>query len=192
VSGNLAGAAAAGAGIDTSADAALSATAGRGEDTSAEALASASAGTAKRTSSVSVRQLLMVTGGQRHHDDRKGRQGRRSEAGGGAKTGAPGGVPGAGLQIPGKSPAETQRAVEEAAKIDGMLQKATAAQKELLAYLAQTTGDFEYEVSGAEWVQTFMTATAGLSEADIAYLQKLHWVPGKVSAQICVKRSKSS
>jgi hypothetical protein len=183
VSGNIAGAVAAGAAKDTSADAALSATAGKGEDTSAEALASASAGTAKGTSSVSV-----ATASHGHGEDtdtttiaKAGKAGG-SETGGAEKTGAPGGVPGAGLQIPGKSPAETQKAVEEAAKIDGMLQKATPAQKELLAYLAQTTGDFEYQVSGPEWVQTFMTATAGLSEEDIAYLQKLHWVPGKESA----------
>jgi outer membrane biosynthesis protein TonB len=191
VSGNVAGTAGAGAGESTSTDAALSATAGAGQDTSSEALATASAGTAERTDTVSI-----AAASHGHSEDVAGTTiAKAGKASGGAgtegsgKAGAQGGssVQGGtgagGLQIPGQSAAQTQTAVKQAQEIDAMLQKSSDAQKELLAYLAQSTGNMEYEVPDPEWVKKFLAATNGLKADDIAFLEKQKWVPGEVSAE---------
>lgn len=190
VSGNAAAAAAAGAARNTSGDAAASAAAGTASDTTSESLANASAGTAKGASSVSI-----ASASQGRADDtdataigKSGKAGETSEgdAAQGANTGASaqssGKEPKGRLQAPGLSNAEAQKAVAKAATMDALVQKATPEQKALLIYLAQTMPHGQYEVSGTTWVQTFMSATSGLSEADIKYLQRLHWKPGAVSA----------
>lgn len=187
VSGNAAGTVTAGAAKNTSADAALTATAGKGEDTSAESLANASAGTAKGTSSVAV-----ATASHGHAEDQDSTQIAKAGKAGEQK---PGGQPGGGqqgasggIQIPGATQAQTDKVVKEAEEIDALLQKSSPAQKELLAYLAQTTGDMQYEVPSSGWVRTFLTATSGLSPEDIAFLEKQKWVPGEVSAEELKKR----
>jgi len=73
--------------------------------------------------------------------------------------------------------------VKQAEEIDSLLQKSSPAQKELLAYLAQTTGDMEYQAPNPEWVKAFMTTTSRLSAEDMAFLEKQKWVPGEVSAE---------
>lgn len=175
VSGNLAGGVTAGAGLNTQSDAALQATAGAARDTDTTGLANASAGTAARTSSVAV-----ATATHGHTEDTDATT--IAKAGEAGKKGAQAGGGTGGLEIPGMSDAQTQAAIKGAKDIDVLIQKATPAQKELLAYLAQSTGNFQYDVPDPEWVKAALTATAGLSEKDIEFLQTQKWVPGKVSA----------
>jgi Domain of unknown function (DUF4157) len=208
--GDAVGTATAGAAKETSGTTVGTATAGAAKETSGTTVASTSAGESKRSSGVSVAtashgeskdidDTAIAKAGKSESGDASGSQKAAGKSPGGEQgTGdasgsqkaagkSPGGeqgTPSAGLQIPGKSEAETQRAVTEAARIDAELQKATPAQKELLEYLAQISGDRQYEVSGADWVRTFMTATANLSEEDIKFLQQQHWRPvPKVTAE---------
>lgn len=66
--------------------------------------------------------------------------------------------------------------------MDALLQQATPAQRQLMAYLAGKEGDARYLVPAPEWVKLIMTATAGVKEDDLAYLITLEWNPGEVTA----------
>ena len=184
VSGHVAGGATAGVASHTSTEAAAVATAGKGKNADTIALANASAGSAENTSTVTI--ATASSGESKDTDDTS--VAKKGSGSGSAQAGAGGGKPGehegadtsdptGGLQIPGVSKAETAKAVADAARIDAELQKASAAQKDLLAYLAQQSDGLEYEVPDPQWVLTFMTATKGLSEADIKFLQQQQWVP---------------
>ena len=184
----MAGAATAGAAYHTSADAAAVATAGKGKRTDATALANASAGSSEDSSTVTIATASHGEG--KDTDDisvaKKGSGSGSGEPGDGGKQGEHDADPAAatgGLEIPGKSDAETAKAVADAARIDAQLQKASQAQKDLLIYLAQQSGELEYEVPDSNWLVTFVTATKGLSEADIKFLQQQQWKPGNVSAE---------
>ena len=91
--------------------------------------------------------------------------------------------PAHGLSLPGQTPAGSDKAVQEAAKIDAMLRKATPAQQALMDDLARRSKDGRYAVPTSEFVATIMKATDKLSEADVAYLQGLQWEPAKVTPE---------
>ena len=106
----------------------------------------------------------------------------------GATPGQPGAHAGAaapahGLSLPGQTAATSDKAVEQAAKIDEMLRKASPAQRALMNYLAKQSKDGRYAVPAPEWIATIMTATDKLSDDDIAYLTGLQWQPAKVTAE---------
>jgi hypothetical protein len=198
ISGNAALSATAGASARSSGTSVATAGAGASKDTAADSAATAGAGTSQRSSSLSVAAAghgdtkdadatnIAKSGKSAPGADQGGSGGSESQGAGKdeGKQGQPGGtVPGSGLEIPGQTPADTQKAVEEAAQIDALLHNATAAQKHLMQYLAQTTGDLQYAVTGPEWVKTALSATKGLSEADIAFLETQKWKPGEVTAE---------
>jgi hypothetical protein len=178
VSGNVAGSAAIGLGSNVHSDAALSGTLGAAKDTDTTGVANVSAGTGKQLSTIAA--ATATHGHAENKDDVVAAQAGKAQGAAGA--GGKAGSPQTGLEVPGSSQAETQKAIEAAKEIDSLLQKATPAQKDLMAYLAQTTGNFEYDVPDPQWVKEALTATADLSENDIAFLQKQKWVPGKISA----------
>ena len=184
VSGHVAGAVAVGTASNTQTESVLSATAGHGKDTNTIGAANASAGNAERTSTISA--------GTATHGDSKDKDeitaGKAGKAQDGPETTGDksGGKPGEGsqgLEIPGKTQAETQKAIDQAKEIDAMLQKASPAEKALLTYLAQTMPNQELEVPDPQWVKTALEAMAGLSEEDVAFLQTQKWAPGKVTAE---------
>jgi large repetitive protein len=86
-----------------------------------------------------------------------------------------------GLSIPGVSADAADKAVEDAAKIEEMIRKARPAQKALMTYLAQTTGDRKYVVPASTWVTTILTATDKVQDDDLASLLTLQWQPGQTT-----------
>lgn len=88
-----------------------------------------------------------------------------------------------GLDVPGVPVEEVRAAVEEAARVDAMLQHASEAQLRLLRELAQRSRDDVYTVPSHEWVAILLYASAGLSDQDLAYLATLDWRPGRVTPE---------
>jgi hypothetical protein len=88
---------------------------------------------------------------------------------------------------PDSKPEDRQKAAAEAVKINEMLKTASAAQKALLAQLAQHNGN-EYRVPASDWVNTILQATKGITEDDLKFLATLNWTPGHVTADELRKR----
>ena len=88
-----------------------------------------------------------------------------------------------GLGIPGMSPADADRAVDEAAAMEQLLRSASPAQRAFFTALVHKTQGGTFVVPGAQWVQLMLTATAGVSQEDLAYLITLEWRPGQVTAE---------
>jgi hypothetical protein len=87
-----------------------------------------------------------------------------------------------GLSIPGLTPAQTDKAVEDAAAIEAMIRNARPTQRQLLTFLAQREGDQRYVVPAKTWVTTILTATNHVKDEDLLYLLELNWTPGQVTA----------
>jgi hypothetical protein len=184
VSGHVAGAVAVGTASNTQTESVLSATAGQGKDTNAIGAANASAGNAERTSTISA--ATATKGDSKDKDEMTAGKAGKAQDGPETTGDKSGGKPGEGsrgLEIPGKTQAETQKAIDQAKEIDALLQKASPAQKALLTYLAQTMPNQELEVPDPQWVKVALEAMAGLSEEDVAFLQTQKWAPGKVTAE---------
>ncbi|MFC5569078.1 DUF4157 domain-containing protein [Lysobacter yangpyeongensis] len=92
-----------------------------------------------------------------------------------------------GVLDPNSKPEDRQKAAEEAVKINEMLKTASAAQKALLAQLAQHNGN-EYRVPASDWVDKILQATKGITEDDLKFLATLNWTPGHVTAEELRKR----
>ncbi|SDY55078.1 protein of unknown function [Modestobacter sp. DSM 44400] len=107
---------------------------------------------------------------------------RRPDGGSGAGQGA--GAAGAhGLGIPGSSPADADRAVDEAAAMERLLRSASPAQRAFFTALIRKTQGGSFVVPGSQWVQLMLTATTDVSQEDLAYLITLDWHPGQVTAE---------
>jgi hypothetical protein len=88
-----------------------------------------------------------------------------------------------GFTLPGLTAAETKKVVQEAGRLEALVQRATPAQKKLLESLAQQSGDLQYAVPAADWIELMLTATANISDEDLKYLQTLDWEPGILTAE---------
>lgn len=88
-----------------------------------------------------------------------------------------------GLSIPGVPAGQTDHAVEQASKIEEMIRRARPAQRALMNYLAQVSGDGQYVVPAATWVTTILSATDQIKDDDLAYLITLTWQPGHTTPE---------
>jgi hypothetical protein len=87
------------------------------------------------------------------------------------------------LKIPGRSADEEQAALNQAARLDALLQKASPAQKRLMEWLARRAENGQYTLPAPNWVELILTATQDISAEDLAYLEKLEWQPDRVTAE---------
>lgn len=104
-----------------------------------------------------------------------GPQQPRDQRGGGQDAGQ---ARDAAFSLPGLTTEETNRVVQEAARIDRTIQSATPAQLSLLRHLAEQHPDGIYTIPSEQWINMILSATDGISEDDIAFLETLQWEPG--------------
>lgn len=88
---------------------------------------------------------------------------------------------------PDSTPEDRAKAAAEAVKLNEMLKGASAAQRNLLAKLAEQNGG-QYKVPTSDWAKTLLDATEGITDADLQYLMTLNWVPGHLSPAELRKR----
>lgn len=171
-----------------------SATAGTAKESSGTILGSAAAGKAEGAEGELTGEA--ISGEARGATGPAGQAGAAGEAGGQGKAGAAGTAGGravqaeaqadaaaAGLDIPGLTQEQTSDAVQEAGRIDALLQQLSPAQKNLIKTLAERYPNDEYQIPASAWLQIVMTATKGISEDDIAYLETLEWRPSDITAE---------
>jgi hypothetical protein len=106
----------------------------------------------------------------------------RDEQRGAEGASQPGGT-GHGLAVAGIAPEALNVAVAHAARLDALLQQASPAQRSLMQRLVQTSPNGLYTVPAFEWLQLLMTATEGISDEDLAYLETLDWQPANVTGE---------
>lgn len=123
--------------------------------------------------------------------EKPGAAGKEGEAAGtkaaaGEAKAAAGGA-GGGKDVPidfsGVKATDVKKAIEEGEKIRKLLEGASPAQIELMKKLAEDSENGVYMVPAADWVETMMKATEGLSPEDLAYVMGLDWVPGHMSPE---------
>lgn len=200
------------AGVSVSSEgfAGAAAMAGISQQSSGTVLGSVAAGTAKESSGTMVGSAAAGTAegaegeltGEAVSGEAQGATGPAGQAeaaegaGGQGQAGAegtPGGRTGqaeaqadaaaADLDIPGLTQEQTRDAVQEAGRIDALLQQLSPAQKNLIKTLAERYPNDEFRIPASAWLQIIRTATKGISEKDIAYLETLEWRPGDTTAE---------
>jgi hypothetical protein len=79
--------------------------------------------------------------------------------------------------------ADRRKAANETGKATLLLSKPSAGQVALLRHLAQTSPEGRYVVPTAEWIDTILKVTKGLSEGDVMDLQALNWSPAATTLE---------
>jgi hypothetical protein len=67
--------------------------------------------------------------------------------------------------------------------MDRLLRTASPAQRDFFTALIRKTQGGTFVVPGSQWVQLMLTATADVSQEDLAYLITLEWRPSQVTAE---------
>mgnify|MGYP003688300767 CR=1 FL=1 len=106
---------------------------------------------------------------------------------GGTEQGTGGQTPGEGeptlLGIPGVTPTEESQIINEAFQIEYTINNASPAQQALFRLIIEQNPGSTYLIPSAQWIDTMVYATQGLTEDQLEAAAQLDWTPGNVSRE---------